>query len=367
MSGPFSLPLHSVTIDIFMIIDYGISTYISKHPQQNLAEVFRVIAEHKTYYVVASSLGTFKGLLPRRMLFKATSDLDIPTVGDFVSALRIGMSQEVTIQKVLPRVSILVRKDAVEERKACEEVVAANIDVVFVVQGLDEGVNSARLSRYIAMVRSGNSRPVIVLSKADLDPQAKENAELATKELGVPVILASALDGDGVEALRQALGPGETCAFIGRSGAGKSSLMNALAQIDLAKVGVVREGDLKGRHTTVHRELFSIPGGMFIIDTPGTREVAPWAEKEAVVDAFDDIKALAAECVYGDCDHIKSEGCAITHAVSTGVLSQERYNAFISMFLDSQRAKSPHQVATDRKNRRKSISKQIRRYYKDNK
>lgn len=350
-----------------MIIDYGISAYLSKHPQHNVAEVFRVIAEHKTYYVVASSLGTFKGLLPRRMLFKATSDLDIPTVGDFVSALRIGMSQEVTIQKVLPRISVLVRKDAVEERKAREEVVAANVDIVFVVQGLDEGINGARLSRYIAMVRSGGSRPVIVLNKADLDPKAKENAELATKELGVPVILASAFNGNGVESLRQVLKPGETCAFIGRSGAGKSTLMNALALTDLAKVGAVREGDVKGRHTTVHRELFDIPGGMFIIDTPGTREVAPWAEKKAVVDAFDDIKALAAECVYGDCDHIKSEGCAIIRAVSTGALSQERYNTFISMLSASPETKSPHQVVMDRKLRRKSISKEIRRYYKDNK
>jgi ribosome biogenesis GTPase len=347
--------------------DYGIGNYVLKHPQSNIEGVFRVIAEHKTYYVVASPLGAFKGLLPRRVLFKATSDLDIPTVGDFICARRIGMSQEVAIQKVLPRVSVLVRKDAVEERKAREEVIASNIDVVFVVQGLDEGVNSSRLSRYIAMVRSGNSRPVIVLSKSDLDPNAKENAEAATKELGVPVILVSATRGEGVDALRRALKPGETCAFIGRSGAGKSSLMNKLAESDLAQVGAVREGDVKGRHTTVHRELFGISGGVFIIDTPGTREVAPWAEKEAVVDAFDDIKALATECEYSDCDHIKSDGCAIRNAVLSGLLPKNRYDIFISMITAARKKEAATQSMEDRKRRGKSISRELRRFYKDNK
>jgi len=348
-----------------MTIDYGISLYLSKHPHENPSAVFRIIAEHKTYYVIGSSLGIFKGLLPRSVLFKATSDLEIPTVGDFVVAERIGQSDEATIREILPRVSALVRKDSVEERKARKEVVASNIDVVFIVQGLDEGVNTARLSRYIAMVKNGGSRPVVIFGKSDVEPKADELAHEAQKTLGVPVLVASAHQKAGIDAIRSELRQGETCAFIGRSGAGKSSFMNELAQSTLASVGAVRKGDSKGRHTTVHRELFSIEGGSYIIDTPGTREVAPWAEESAIVDAFDDIKALAQNCRYRDCDHVKSDGCAVQTALESGSLSKERFNAYLSMMKGVQVKQEQADSLRDKKRRATSTGKTERRFYKD--
>jgi len=228
---------------------------------------------------------------------------DWPAVGDWVM-----LEGGARIVRVLPRLTAFSRKEAGAVTRA--QVIAANIDVLFVVAGLDGDFNLRRLERYLLLARESGARPVVVLNKSDLRADAEEVA-MHTAALGAPVVTTSALDGWGLDALEAHIASCQTAALTGSSGVGKSTLLNRLLGSERQRVQEVRESDSRGRHTTVRRELFLAPNGWLIVDTPGLRELQLWAGTESVDLAFADIADLAEQCRFRDCRHQGEPGCAV--------------------------------------------------------
>lgn len=236
-----------------------------------------------------------------------------PAVGDWIVLRENGP----IIEKVLERKSKLSRKQP--EREIREQVMAANIDVLFIVSGLDHDFNERRLERYLVMARESGARPVILLNKADLAGELgldlKEIVARCRKlVLGITVIPLSALADSSLDAIAAQLAPGETAALIGSSGVGKSTILNRLLGTEQQRTSAVREGDDRGRHTTTSRELFLMPGGWLLIDMPGLREIQLWASPAGLDDSFADIHALAQACRFRDCSHKAEPGCAVVSA-----------------------------------------------------
>jgi len=227
------------------------------------------------------------------------------------------------IQEVLPRRSKFVRK--VAGRRLEEQVIAANVDTAFVVMALDGDFNVRRLERYLAQCFESGAKSIVVLNKADdCGDLAARVAEVGSIAAGLPVFSVSARTGDGVDALDTYLASGQTIVLLGSSGVGKSTLVNLLLQRDAQAVQTVRASDSRGRHTTTSRELFALPGGALLIDTPGLRELQLWGATEGVEQAFSDIEELAAQCKYGNCGHTTEPGCAVQVAIAEGRLDESR-------------------------------------------
>ena len=250
----------------------------------------------------------------------------VPVVGDFVLAEPSPPGSEPEVVRVLERRSALRRGAA--GRAVAEQVLAANLDVVLVVQGLDAGVQPRRLERTLAAVHQGGAAPAVVLTKCDLCPDpAGAREEAARSAPGVPVVLASGETGEGVEAVRALLPRGTTGVLVGPSGAGKSTLLNALLGRTAQQVGEVAAWDRRGRHTTVGRALLELPGGGLLIDGPGIRELKLW-EAAGLESAFEDVAGLAQRCRFRDCHHEGEPGCAVAKAVGRGELDGARLESF---------------------------------------
>jgi ribosome biogenesis GTPase len=254
---------------------------------------------------------------------------EVPVVGDFVLA---HAGDEPTVVRVLSRASKLSR--GAVGRAEAEQVLAANVDLVFVVHGLDGGVKARRLERELAAVHASGARPVVVLAKADLADDAAEVAEFVEEAVaaagGAIVLAASGRTGAGIDAIRALLAPGRTGVFVGPSGAGKSTLVNALLGADVQAVEEVRERDARGRHATTGRHLFALPGGGVVIDGPGIRELKLW-DASRLGEVFDDVAALAAACRFRDCRHEDEPGCAVREAVEEGRLDPERLGSYLKL------------------------------------
>jgi ribosome biogenesis GTPase len=250
-----------------------------------------------------------------------------PTVGDWVALEPFARDRGI-IHAVLERRSAFIRKAAGQTTEA--QVVAANVDTVFIVTGLDGNFNVRRIERYLTAAWDSGASPVIVLNKSDLrDDLAKVIAEVESIALGTPVAAVSARDGSNVDSLRRHIGPGKTAALIGSSGAGKSTLINRLLGRDRLPAGPVRESDSRGRHTTSRRELIALADGALLIDTPGMRELQLWADEESLARAFDDVEAIAARCRFADCRHESEPGCAVRDALVNGTLDAGRFGSFL--------------------------------------
>jgi len=303
-----------------------------------------------------------------RLRHEAASPADLPAVGDWV-AIEPATDGPSLIHAVLPRASAFTRLDV--GRETLEQVVAANVDVLFLVSGLDRDFNPRRIERFVVGAWESGARPVVVLNKADLLDEAELDRRIGAIQAGapgVPVIAVSAAEGAGLEALTPHLAPGSTVALVGSSGVGKSTLINALLGEARLDTGEVRADDQRGRHTTTWRELVALPGGALLVDTPGMRRLALWGDEgEAMLErGFADVDALAAACRFRDCAHQGEPGCAVDAAAADGTLEPGRLANWQKLRRELRAFEIRHDARAQKaeKARWKTISKTVRAHMK---
>jgi len=320
----------------------------------------RITAEYQGIYRVMDGDSELLAEVSGRLRHRAKERTDYPAAGDWVSVAASDAGR-VVIHAVLPRKSSFSRKAPGEESR--QQIIAANVDVVFIVQGLDDNFNLARLERYLALVRENSATPVIVLNKADICPDLPDKLRLVADVSGDCAVCAvSTLTGLNMENLTAYLKEGRTVAFLGSSGVGKSSIINSLAGNSMLRVNAVRENDSRGRHTTTHRQLFILKNGGLLLDTPGMRELQLWDGGNGLEDAFEDISRLAASCRFADCGHDAEPGCAVKAAVDGGLLSARRLENYRKLrremkHLDS---KKYERALAERKAAEKELSRKVR-------
>ena len=285
-------------------------------------EPARVSIEHNHLFRVYTASAELLANVSGRLIHAASEPSALPSVGDWV-AIRNNSDGPAQIREILPRKSCFARKAAGDKTK--KQIVASNIDTVFLVSGLDHEFNSKRVERYLVAARDSGAKPVIVLNKGDLDKdQTASLDELKTVAPNIPLHVTSCVDNRGIDELAHYLSDGETVALLGSSGVGKSSLINQLLGYNRQSTQTVRVRDSRGRHTTVHRELLVHPTSGVIIDTPGMRELRLWDTSESLDATFDDLSSLAEQCRFRDCQHETEPGCAVKTAVEQGQIPVSR-------------------------------------------
>jgi ribosome biogenesis GTPase len=290
----------------------------------------RIVLQQRGRYTIATERGEIAAELEGRFRKGADSAAALPCVGDWV-AIRppASESEMAAICTLLPRSTKFSRRAAGVEN--CEQILAANVDFIFIAMGLNGDFNLRRLERYLTVAWSSGGRPVVLLTKSDLCPEAEVATRVAAVQAiapGVPVVTTSVITDAGVHAVDPFLNSGQTIALLGSSGVGKSTLVNALLEQNVLRVGEVRPTDGRGRHTTTQRQLFRVRGGALVIDTPGIRELQLWDAEAGFVSTFGDIEAVGARCRFRDCRHDDEPGCAVVDAVQQGQLAAERVASF---------------------------------------
>lgn len=285
----------------------------------------RVIAQHRGLWLLAGEAGETQASLTGRFRHEVAEG-GLPAVGDWVGAVDSPHDGEARINAVLARRSAFRRR--MPGSRVGWQVLAANVDTVFVVTSLNGDLNPRRLERYVAMGRESGAEPVVVLTKADLVEEPDAPLARLETDLRVPAVAISSRTGAGLGAIERWLVPGRTLAMVGSSGVGKSTLLNRLAGRELMATREIREDDARGRHTTTHRELFLLANGALLLDTPGMRELGLWDADEGVDDTFAEIVELAAGCRFADCSHRFEPGCAVRAAVSAGRLDGARLKSY---------------------------------------
>ncbi len=324
----------------------------------NGLDIGRVSVEHRDCYSVLTPDGEVSAEVAGRMLHTMDSTADLPKVGDWVVIQFFDGEQRAIIHDFLPRKTKFSRKMAGKEFQ--EQVLATNIDVIFIVQSLDGNFNPRRLERTLVLVHEGGARPVVLLNKTDVCDSVKSKVKEAAETIAdVQILPVSATNGTGLRKLKKIIVAGKTYAFIGSSGVGKSTLINRLVGQELQKTQDVRAGDSKGRHTTSRRELILVPGGGCVIDTPGMRELALWHADEGMTETFSDVEQWLGQCRFSDCSHVREIGCAVLAAVESGELERERYESYMKMqhelaFLESKNSKAG---ALERRQKDKKLGK----------
>jgi ribosome biogenesis GTPase / thiamine phosphate phosphatase len=318
----------------------------------------RVVEEQRGAYRVAGDVDGWAEVSGRFRHDAATS-ADFPAVGDWVAV------RDRVVHRRLERKSTVAR--AAAGRATEQQVVAANVDTIFLVTALTRDVNPRRLERYLTLVWEAGAVPVVVLNKADLstDPDGEREA-LRSRLRFVDVVTVSAIRAEGLDALAPYLRPAETVALLGSSGVGKSTIVNRLLGDDLFRVSGL-DADGKGRHTTTARQLVEISGGALLIDTPGMRELQPWADESGVAGAFDDIATLAAACRFADCAHGGEPGCAVADAVADGRLDADRLSNYRRLLREAafEERKRDKAAAAETKRRWKEIGQAMKALYRD--
>jgi ribosome biogenesis GTPase len=289
----------------------------------------RVAVQHRGAYDVLTEDGELRCDVAGRLYEEASSPAELPAVGDWVAIAARPDEGAGTVQAVLSRRTKFSRKTAWQASE--EQVLAANVDVAFIVTSLNDELNLRRLERYLTLAWESGARPVLVLTKADLADDVEASvAEVESVAFGAPVHAISSVSGVGLDAVRAHLRPGITAALLGSSGVGKSTLVNTLAGEELLETREIRD-DGKGRHTTTRRELVQLPGGALVIDTPGMREVQLWIAEEGLEEAFSDVTELFEHCRFSDCAHESEPGCAVKEALANGTLAPERWESYLKL------------------------------------
>jgi ribosome biogenesis GTPase / thiamine phosphate phosphatase len=326
----------------------------------------RVVTIEKDICQVLAEAGEFSAQVSGRFRYEARGN-SYPAIGDWMAVRPLPGETKAIIHAILPRKSKFSRqysggRQLTEGGRTEEQVVAANIDTVFLVSGLDGGraLSIRRIERYLAVAWASRAAPVIVLNKVDICPDLDAHLrEVEAAACGVPIHPVSAITGTGMDALRQYLSRGKTAALLGSSGVGKSAIINALLGEARLAIGEVRKSDREGRHTTTRRELLLLPGGGAVIDTPGMREIHVWGDEEGLDNAFQDIALLAATCHFSDCRHDQEPGCAVQEALRMGTLENKHFKNYLQMQRELRHlaARQEGKAALVEKMRWKQISK----------
>jgi ribosome biogenesis GTPase / thiamine phosphate phosphatase len=337
--------------------DGGRADEFAPHGDAGL-EPARVAVAHRDEFVVLGPGGERRARVAGRLRHRC---VDV-AVGDWV-AVTPGTGETVRIDAALPRRTLLVRRAAGTATRP--QVLAANVDVVFVVAGLDGDFNPRRVERTLVLIAESGARAVVLLNKADACADAAGRRQAMERAApGVPVHLVSALHGLGLDVVRAELAPGVTVALVGSSGAGKSTLANSLLGLTRQATGDVRADDSRGRHTTTRRELLVLPGGGVLVDTPGLRELQLWASVDATDAAFVDVDVLARGCRFADCAHRQEPGCAVVQAAADGTLDPSRLASYHKLQAELRHVERQHdaQARSEEERRWRTIHKAARRH-----
>jgi ribosome biogenesis GTPase len=345
----------------------GWNEYFDKHfkPfQQQGFSAGRIAIENRDNYLVLTGIQEYFAEVTGKLLFNATSSSELPKVGDWVIVSLFESENKAIIHEVFPRQTKLSRKIA--GSKTDEQIVATNIDYIFIVQSCDEDFSLRRMERQMVMVHEGGAKPIVVLNKIDLRDNYEEYISQISRIVSNDEIVAvSAVTGVGMVQLKSLLEDGKTFAFIGSSGVGKTSLINKILGDDIFKINEVREKDSKGRHTTTRRHLIVIPNGGLLIDTPGMKEFQLWEADEGLDEVYSEIAELSVGCRFSDCTHTSEIGCAVIDAVEKGVLPKDRYESYLKLAKELAYLKNRQQQNRfNSKNRFKSISRAIKNFKK---
>lgn len=317
----------------------------------------RVISQEKSLYRISDGRLEKYASVSGKFRYEVTAVSDYPAVGDYVIADWPEDDSNAVIQSVFPRKSCFIRKAAGPNTQ--EQVVAANLDTVFICMSLNNDYNIRRLERYLAIAYDSGAEPVVILTKKDLC----EDVERPVKEVretapGIEVLAVSSTNDDYDPVLKH-IRPGKTIAFLGSSGVGKSTLINKLIGSDRLATNQTGTDD-KGRHTTTHRELITLDNGAFLIDTPGMRELGMWDNESGIETAFSDIEELSRKCRFSDCSHKTEPGCAIQRALADGVLDRTRWESYLKLKIENEIAANGSQYLESKRAKFKAIAKKNR-------
>lgn len=327
----------------------------------------RVIAEHKGLYTVQSGSSAIPAEPTGRLMYHAETREDLPAVGDWTAVSLLDNGTKAIIHEIFPRKTLLARKEAGKGSRG--QIIAANIDIIFIVQGLDGDFNLRRLERYLVAASGSGAEPVILLSKHDLIDAADAEEKVAKARKVAPdveIIFYSVFNDTDIDYIKSLIQPGQIMCFIGSSGAGKSTLINRLVGKEIQLTAEVRENDSRGRHTTVRRDMFFLDSGGILIDTPGMRELGLWDSDSAPGDVFPEIADLAEQCRYRDCTHAGEPGCAVMEAVEDGAIDPKRYESWLKLVreMDYNEMKKNDGVRAAKKKRTKHYSKMLKEVYR---